>query len=897
MLLRPAVTNFTAGEISPKMLGRFDFPKYQNGCERLENFFVWPQGMASFRPGTRFIGEVKTSSKATRLIPFEFSTEQTYIIEAGDQYFRFYMDQGQILDNGSPYEISTPYLEADLFDLRFVQSADVLYIACKKYPPYKLSRTGHTSWALEKIDFQDGPYLSQNTKDITIEPSGIKGSITLTALPTKGEEMVKNRKFLAVLGPEKVSNGHFGSDSDWVWGDYWTWDSENERATSSPGISDLEQNIDAVATEKYLLTFEIESRTEGYVDVQIGGSSWQTCVYNQKYKLYFTAADTGNLIIRSDVSFNGSVKDVSVKKMSADTDWTWGANWVHNLETEEAVHTAGDTEALEQDVSAEAEKTYRVKVTVKGRTAGSITPQIGGVNGTAITSNGRFIQQITTTGTGNLKFVPTTDFNGRLDDTGVKEVDLVTEIFKSGHVGSQWRLCLENVWGYVEITVVTDRITATATVKSADLSEEGRLEAAVPTEDWREGAWSEVRGYPGQVVFHENRLIWAASLYQPQTFWASKSGDYENHVPGEDDADPLVFTINADHVNPIVWMVSQDALMTGTGRGQFRVSASTANDALTPSNIKAPPQTSLTSAPVACKCDHTVLFWQAFGRRLMEMAYSLETDSYTANNLSVLSDHMGKPAVREMVYLQEPLGIAIGVREDGQLIMVTYERAHEVVAWTRQVTDGLFESVANIAGATRDEIWMVVKRTIDGATKRYIELLHDFEAFEDTKEDLFYVDSGLTYSGVPTSTITGLGHLEKKTVAVLGDGNVQISKVVSGGSISLDTAVSKAQIGLPFTGYLAPVRVEASLKEGTLQGRIKRVAGMALRLYRSWGGKIGASTAKLENLALTGNTDLFTDDLILPFPGDYDRSGKMVLVQDKPLPMNVLSIMPVMTSE
>ena len=176
-----ALTSFVSGELGAKLDGRTDFAKYATGAKTLENFLVHPQGSATRRVGTKFIAEVKDSSKKTRLIPFEFSTVQTYVLEFGDQYMRVYKDQGQVLSGGSAFEISTPYLEAELFDLKFAQSADVMYICHPNHDARKLARTGHTAWTLTQIAFTDGPYLSENTTATTITPSGTTGSITLTA--------------------------------------------------------------------------------------------------------------------------------------------------------------------------------------------------------------------------------------------------------------------------------------------------------------------------------------------------------------------------------------------------------------------------------------------------------------------------------------------------------------------------------------------------------------------------------------------------------------------------------------------------------------------------------------------------------------------------------------------
>ena len=184
--VHPFQTNFTAGELTPKLAGQVDFKKYNNGVEIMENMTVFPQGGASRRYGTRFVKEVKDSSKITRLIPFEFNIEQSYVLEFGDQYIRFYKDNGQITSGGSAYEIATPFTESMLYEIQFTQSADVMYIVHETLNPRKLSRTGHTSWTLTEVEFQNGPYLDTNESSITFASSatGVGTGRTLTASGT-----------------------------------------------------------------------------------------------------------------------------------------------------------------------------------------------------------------------------------------------------------------------------------------------------------------------------------------------------------------------------------------------------------------------------------------------------------------------------------------------------------------------------------------------------------------------------------------------------------------------------------------------------------------------------------------------------------------------------------------
>ena len=150
-------TAFTTGEISPKLNSRVDFNKYINGVEKMENAIVFPQGGFTRRAGTRYVSQTKDSTKKSVVRKFEFSITDAYVLEFGDLYIRFYRNQAQITSGGSPVEVVTPYLAADLFNLHFAQSADVLYISHRLYAPRKLTRASHTSWTLTTISFDPVP--------------------------------------------------------------------------------------------------------------------------------------------------------------------------------------------------------------------------------------------------------------------------------------------------------------------------------------------------------------------------------------------------------------------------------------------------------------------------------------------------------------------------------------------------------------------------------------------------------------------------------------------------------------------------------------------------------------------------------------------------------------------
>ena len=176
-----AFTNFTAGEITPRLFARTDLAKYDNGAETVENYLVQPHGGLSRRAGTRFVCEVKSSAAAVRLIPFEFNVEQTYVLEFGNNYFRVLKDGGQVESGGSPVEVVTPYATADLDRLKFAQSADVMYVVSPSYTIRKITRTSHTAWTITEVDLARGPMLDVNSTTTTITSSGRSGSVTLMA--------------------------------------------------------------------------------------------------------------------------------------------------------------------------------------------------------------------------------------------------------------------------------------------------------------------------------------------------------------------------------------------------------------------------------------------------------------------------------------------------------------------------------------------------------------------------------------------------------------------------------------------------------------------------------------------------------------------------------------------
>jgi len=425
-------------------------------------------------------------------------------------------------------------------------------------------------------------------------------------------------------------------------------------------------------------------------------------------------------------------------------------------------------------------------------------------------------------------------------------------------------------WGYVEITAVTDSTNAAATVKSAL--------GAGDSIAYREAAWSDVYGWPGAVMFHEDRLWFGRDL----TFWGSKKGDQqqENFTPGVNEYDPVSFTLKTDRVNLLRWISSSRKLMLGTAGDEFWVGG---DPYISPTNVAAKADTFNGSEDISpVRVGSATLFVQRFGRKLRELIYSQEVDSYVSPDLTILAEHITEPKIIDMAYQPTPDQTVWALRSDGVFLGMTYLRSEDVVGWGRHETDGQMESISVIPApdGSRHEIWAVVAREINGSTVRYIEYLDP---------DIF-VDSGLTYSGTPTDTVTGLGHLEGETVKIVGDGAVFADDVVESGTVVLSSACSEIYVGLGYTPLLQTMRPEVQLGNGNSRAMPKSWGDLWVALLDTVG-----CTINDEELAFrAGGAPL--DEAVEPFTGAKKVNqtgwgeGIVEVKQTQPLPITVLAI-------
>lgn len=403
--------------------------------------------------------------------------------------------------------------------------------------------------------------------------------------------------------------------------------------------------------------------------------------------------------------------------------------------------------------------------------------------------------------------------------------------------------------------------------------------------------------YPGAVSYFEQRRCFAASTNNPQTIWMTKSGtesDMSYSLPIRDD-DRIKFRVAAREANTIRHIVPLTQLLLLTGAAEWRVT-SVNSDAITPTSISVRPQSYIGASNVQpVVINNNLIYGASRGGHVRECAYSWQANGFVSGDLSLRAPHLfDSYDITDMAYAKAPIPIVWMVSTSGILLGVTYVPEQQIGAWHWHDTDGTFESVATVAEGGEDFLYCVIRRTVNGSSVRYVERLSTRQFVDPA--DAFFVDCGLTYSGSPATVITGLSHLEGKTVNILADGAVHPQRVVSSGQITLDQAASKVQVGLPITADAKTLPVSAQIDNAFGQGRYKNVNKAWLRVYRSSGIFIGPDAdhlveAKQRSTEPYGSPPaLKSEEIPILLTPSWDDSGSIFVRQSDPLPLTLTSL-------
>jgi hypothetical protein len=755
----------------------------------MENFIPYPHGGCRFRPGFKYVADTKYFDKKARLIPFQFSREQAYIIEAGDEYFNFYRDNSIIVEAVPPSVVNPG------FETAGGGGADVFASWAET--------AGDGAIEIETTD----PYFGDNSLKITCGATN-NTSITQDSLTTVAETT------------------YF----------FYLW-------TKGDGATAGEYAIYDITGAAYITSRVSTGVTaDAWTRVKVVFATPAACV-EVRVEFYPGSTD-GDIAYFDNVKIEGFPYEIA--SVYQDTD-------VEKLQW-----------AQSADILYLAHPDYHPKTLSRtGHTSWTLT-DFDYFNGPYLPENlesGKTVQASATTGT-----ITVTAVGFTWDD---------------GHEGALWRIKADAVWGYVKLTT-----KASSSVMNATVIED--LDDTTATEFWREGAWSDYRGFPRTVTFHEQRLAWAGTEFQPQNIWFSASADFTNHTPGVEDADAINITIASDQMNAINWIASTTVLLVGTSSGEFRISGGS-DDILTPTSVSAKNVSNVGSLVniKGIRVNNVILYPQTAARKLVELRYYFEEDAYIGKNLSLISEHITEGGMTECAYQQEPDSTFWMVRADGVLLSMTYERREKVEGWAKQTiagTDVAVESIAVIPSAdeSKDELWAIIKMTIDGNTVRYVEYLTD---------DVWGMDHYLSYNGSPVTKIAGMEHIEGEIATIVGDEALYPNETIDAGRFEIDESAETIHVGIPFSGEVKTLRPEVMLQNGSTYNLTKAFSKIVITLYESLGGIINGETLlQIDPEQAMGEAqDPITDDIDITDLG-WDAKGQITLLQEVPFQFSVQSI-------
>jgi hypothetical protein len=480
------------------------------------------------------------------------------------------------------------------------------------------------------------------------------------------------------------------------------------------------------------------------------------------------------------------------------------------------------------------------------------------------------------------------DYN--VTDTGKIEagarLKYVSDI-KSGSVNCDLSIMPFTQYGIVEIKSVTD-------AKNAKVNVLNGIKEGEPSYQWKLGSWNRGRGYPKLCTFYQDRFVVAATDSKPNFIWFSRTGDYPNFgvekVEGTitDDSAITLPVINRKMCE-IRHLVPANDLIILTSGNEWIVRG---DKTITPTNCNLKTQTQ--RGALSCEpqfIGNRCVFVQERGGTVRDMGYSYESDNYTGQDLTLFVKTLVKGHVAiTSAYAQDPDSIIYYVRDDGQLNCLTYIPEQKVYGWSHFVTNGKYRYVENVAEGDQDTIYFIVDRVINNKSVKCIE--RSIPLYTEDNSDVFLDCYVKVVNSIKTDYINA-HHLVGQMVDIVIDGQQMPSRVVPPtGVIKLDGKANVITVGLPYTTKIKIPSVEQQINDGTLQGRVATVSRVVLRMYKSFGGKVGRTFDRMDDITLPPN-ELFTGDkpVILPKMGiNYSTDTSICIKHSDPFPFNLLSI-------
>tara|TARA_R100001126_G_C4887748_1_gene183557 strand:- start:5696 stop:8218 length:2523 start_codon:yes stop_codon:yes gene_type:complete len=831
-----AFSSFTSGELSPRLDGRIDLEKYFSGTKTLENMVIHPHGGASRRPGTKFISEVKTSANTTRLIPFEFSTTQTYIMEFGNEYIRFFKDNGIITEaaktisgitKANPGVVTASshgYSNGD-----YVIISSVVGMTELNGRQFKVAGVTTNTFQLQDMDGNNFDTSSLTT----YASAGSAFKIYQITSPYTTAQLfdikfAQSADVMYLVHPDVdirklTRTGHTS----------WTLATVSISGSPSPGLSGSDDRPSSVTFFEQRLVF--------------AGTN------NNPQSLWFSKA--------------GAYENFTTGTNATDAMiYTIASNQVNAIR-----FMSNQTELL-----------------------------IG-------TTGGEFIA---TSGTNSEPITPTNIQITRQTNYGAANVDAIQIANVTMFLQRAKRKVREMVYNYE----VDGFIAPDMTILAEHITEGGLTSFAYQQEPdsilWATRADGTLLGLTYQrnekVVGWHRHILGGFSdsgksivrSFKSFTANSTNVSTTNNTITisshGFSTGDPVYYFTESNAIGGITTDLLYFAIATDSN---------TLKLATTSANATAGTAVDLTTAPGSDTTQYIVKGVNLATNVVYSASHGLATGDHFyyelgGTGLNNITDKQ-KYFVKKIDKNQFKIAAD---RKIKTFVDLTYDFTVTTARTDKILLDAAVESVAVIP-SDQDEyqLYLLVKRYVNGSTRRFVEFLTNFE-FGEAQDNAFFVDSGLTYDDVPTSTISGLDHLEGETVSILADGATHADKTVSGGNITLDRTAQKVHVGLNYNSILQTLRIEAGSQQGVAQSKIKRINEITVRLHKTLGVEVGGDLDNMENIpfrssaAIMGSPiDLFSGDKKIELRDDYNTDGHVFVRQSQPLPLTVLSIYPEIT--
>jgi hypothetical protein len=821
------VISLNAGIGTPLVDTRSDTQKYIALCRQLQNMIPRIYGPVERRPGFRYVANCQYDDVKSRIVPFIFSATIAYDIEFSDQIINIYF-QGTLIES----DIPSPYLDADLFQLQFGQSADVMWITHQDYAPRKLSRVSVDDFSLDTILFENGPFIKRNdlakNDDVTIKATGY--TIATVTNGTKDTASVTIESTTDISGEFTANKRIYitGATADTIDDAYTVHDTiattyvgttvtvyTNETITSDPAVNGEMMVSDATVT----LTASSDTFQAGHV-----GSLFK--LTHKRAQAVTKGSATGTGIIGEPIDIKGSFTVTST------------GNW-------------GGTFEVQRLADKTNWETYR-----------SYTSVITGGQGSANAQKTDIEESL-----GVQYRINVTEF-----DSGILTVTL--------SANSSTQDSIFKITNYVSAT----EVEATAIVAAPENT---------TTIRWYEGSWSDVRGYPTTIVFFEERCIYGFSTLDAQTIWLSGTDDFEDFEKGTNDGDSFALKIGTG--NRGRWIGSLDSLAIGTSGSEWRIRSSELDQPLTPTDFSIKEQTIHGSKDIqALAVNEAIIFVDSVARKIREFTFSEPKQKFVSPDLTALAENVTSGGITSMSVQNNPDSIVwFTIANSPYLISMTYERDQNVVAFAEHPVagNGIVESVSVAPSEAEDIITVTVKIAISGSVERQIWQMQPRDYGADT--DIFFVDGGIIDTSGSTA-ITGLDHLEGETVQVMVDGAHQAGKTVVNGQITIDKAGTRVVVGLPYEYKAEPMRLDNNgTSYGSVKKISEIVLSFYKTLNAEFGDGTRQFPIPWRTTENYDNPpELFTGDKTLTFLGGFTTDTPVVISGTDPFPCILRAIIP-----